>query len=69
MIADSASWLLEEPDRFLSAPRPEPDARLLQEPPVREMFAASVREAVRCGLDGYISDEGARAQALGLQTR
>ena len=57
MIAESASWLLEEPDRFLSVPRPEPDLRLLQEPPVREMFAASVREAVRCGLDGYISDE------------
>jgi pimeloyl-ACP methyl ester carboxylesterase len=56
MIADSASWLLEEPDRFLAVPRPEPDARLLQEPPVRQMFAASVREAVRRGLDGYISD-------------
>lgn len=57
LIAESASWLLEEPDRFLSLPRPEPDARLLREPPVRQMFAASLREAVRCGLDGYISDE------------
>lgn len=57
MIADSVAWLLEEPDRFLSVPRPEPDARLLQEPQVRQMFASSVREAVRCGLDGYISDE------------
>ena len=56
MIADSASWLLDEPDRLLAVPRPEPDARLLQEPPVRQMFAASVREAVRRGLDGYISD-------------
>ena len=57
MIADSASWLLEEPDRFLSVPRPEPDSRLLQQPQVRQMFAASVREAVRRGLDGYVSDE------------
>ena len=57
MIADAAAWLLEEPDRFLSFPRPEPDARLLENPPVRQMFAASVREAVRRGLDGYISDE------------
>ena len=57
MIADSASWLLEEPDRFLSVPRPEPDTRLLQQPQVRQMFAASVREAVRRGLDGYVSDE------------
>jgi pimeloyl-ACP methyl ester carboxylesterase len=57
LIAEAASWLLQDPDRFLSAPRPEPDARLLREPPVRQMFAASVREAVRRGLDGYISDE------------
>jgi len=52
MIADAAGWLLEEPDRFLSLPRPEPDARLLENPPVREMFAASVREAVRRGSTG-----------------
>jgi pimeloyl-ACP methyl ester carboxylesterase len=57
MIADAAEWLVEEPDRFLSLPRPEPDARLLEDPPVRQMFAASVREAVRRGLDGYVSDE------------
>jgi pimeloyl-ACP methyl ester carboxylesterase len=57
MIADAAAWLLEEPDRFLSLPRPEPDARLLEHPPVRQMFATAVREAVRRGLDGYVSDE------------
>ena len=49
--------LLGEPDRFLSLPRPEPDTRLLENPPIRQMFAASIREAVRRGLDGYVSDE------------
>ena len=57
MIADAASWLLDDPDRFLSLPRPEPDARLLQEPAVAQMFTASIREAVRRGLDGHVTDE------------
>lgn len=67
MIADAAGWLLEEPDRFLSLPRPEPDARLLENPPVRQMFAASVREAVRRGLDGYVSDEVLERRPWGYQ--
>lgn len=57
MIAEGAAWLTQDPDQFLAFPRPEPDARLLQNPSVRAMFLAAVRESVRTGLDGYMSDE------------
>ena len=56
-VAAAASWLAHEPDRFLTLPRPAPDAQLLQDPRVRAMFVAAVREAVRQGLSGYASDE------------
>ena len=45
MIADSASWLLEEPDRFLSVPRPEPDTRLLQD---ARRYLCSVGRTLTC---------------------
>jgi pimeloyl-ACP methyl ester carboxylesterase len=56
-IAGAAGWLAEEPDRFLTLPRPEPDVRLLEQAETRTMFLAAVREAVRQGLDGYATDE------------
>jgi pimeloyl-ACP methyl ester carboxylesterase len=56
-IADAAGWLVKEPDRFLTLPRPEPDALLLRDPSVRSMFLDTLREAVRDGLAGYVSDE------------
>lgn len=56
-IAEAAAWLLQQPEAFLTFPRPEPDALLLQDPGVRSMFLESVRESVRAGLDGYVSDE------------
>jgi pimeloyl-ACP methyl ester carboxylesterase len=56
-IADAAGWLADQPDRFLTLPRPEPDALLLQDPSVRSRYLDMVREAVRQGLAGYVSDE------------
>jgi pimeloyl-ACP methyl ester carboxylesterase len=56
-IAESAQWLLENPELFLEAPRPEPDKRLLADPEVRTMFVEMLREAVRNGVDGYVWDE------------
>jgi pimeloyl-ACP methyl ester carboxylesterase len=56
-IGKAASWLADDPDRFLSFPRPAPDQRLLEEPSLRAMFATSVRESVQRGLAGYVSDE------------
>ncbi|MCA1671930.1 MAG: alpha/beta hydrolase [Actinobacteria bacterium] len=56
-IAESAQWLLENPELFLEAPRPEPDKRLLADPEVRTMFVEMLQEAVRNGVDGYVWDE------------
>jgi pimeloyl-ACP methyl ester carboxylesterase len=56
-VAAGADWLLEQPERFLQAPRPEPDRALLAQPAVGAMFIAALREAVRGGLDGYARDE------------
>jgi len=66
-IAASAAWLADDPDRFLSFPRPEPDAQLLRQGPIREMFTASVREAVRRGLAGYAADEVAERRPWGFR--
>jgi pimeloyl-ACP methyl ester carboxylesterase len=56
-VAAGARWLIEEPERFLQAPRPEPDRALLEQPAVAAMFLAALREAVRGGLEGYSRDE------------
>jgi pimeloyl-ACP methyl ester carboxylesterase len=56
-IADAAAWLVDQPERFLTLPRPEPDALLLRDPAVRSMYLDMLREAVRHGLAGYVSDE------------
>jgi pimeloyl-ACP methyl ester carboxylesterase len=55
-IEKSGRWLLEEPDAFLQAPRPEPDRVLLDDPEVRSMFIEMIRESVRSGLAGYAWD-------------
>jgi pimeloyl-ACP methyl ester carboxylesterase len=52
-IAQSAGWLVETPERFFDFPRPEPDARLLTNPAIRDMFAKTLRETVKQGLDPY----------------
>lgn len=67
VIAAAAGWLAVEPDRFLSLSRPEPDARLLEDPATRSMFLEAVREAVRSGLAGYISDEVAERRDWGFR--
>ncbi|HEY7273729.1 MAG TPA: alpha/beta hydrolase [Actinoplanes sp.] len=56
-IATAASWLVDEPERFLTLPRPASDEQLLQDPQIRAMYLAAVREAVRQGLSGYARDE------------
>ena len=52
-FAASVAWLVETPERFLDLPRPEPDRQLLADPAIRSMFAGTVREAVRQGVDAY----------------
>ena len=44
---------MENPERFLDLPRPEPDVELLNDPEIRSMFVGTIREAVRQGLDAY----------------
>jgi pimeloyl-ACP methyl ester carboxylesterase len=56
-IEESARWLLEEPEAFLQAPRPEPDRLLLEDPEVRSMFVEMIRESVRSGLAGHAWNE------------
>jgi pimeloyl-ACP methyl ester carboxylesterase len=55
-IEESGRWLLEEPDAFLQAPRPEPDRVLLEDSKVRSMFVEMIQESVRSGLAGYAWD-------------
>ncbi len=57
LIAASVSWLADDPDRFLLLPRPEPDVILLQDPQIKMMFTATIREAVRQGVEAYAVDE------------
>jgi pimeloyl-ACP methyl ester carboxylesterase len=56
-IAQAAAWLVQEPEVFLTFPRPEPDAVLLDDPATRSMFLDALRESVRAGLAGYVTDE------------
>jgi pimeloyl-ACP methyl ester carboxylesterase len=52
-IAERAAWLVEDPDRFLDLPRPEPDGLLLTDSGIRSMFVRAVRESVKQGIDAY----------------
>lgn len=44
---------MEDPDRFLDLPRPEPDGLLLTDPSIRSMYLRAVRESVKQGVDAY----------------
>ena len=55
-IAEAAAWLVEDPDRFLNLPRPEPDGLLLTDPSIRSMYLRAVRESVKQGIDAYAWD-------------
>jgi pimeloyl-ACP methyl ester carboxylesterase len=66
-VAAAAAWLVEQPERFLQAPRPEPDRALLAQPAVGAMFLAALREAVRGGLDGYARDEVLERRPWGFE--
>ena len=52
-FASGAAFLVENPERFLDLPRPEPDVELLNDAETRTMFVDTVREAVRQGVDAY----------------
>jgi len=52
-FSSAAAFLVENPERFLDLPRPEPDVELLNDPEIRSMFVSTIREAVRQGLDAY----------------
>jgi pimeloyl-ACP methyl ester carboxylesterase len=52
-IGQGAAWLVEDPDRFLDLPRPEPDGLLLADPSIRGTFVRAVRESVKQGIDAY----------------
>jgi pimeloyl-ACP methyl ester carboxylesterase len=52
-IAEASAWLVEDPDRFLDLPRPEPDGLLLTDPSIRSMYLRAVRESVKQGVDAY----------------
>ncbi len=52
-FADSLSWLVDDPERFLQLPRPAPDLRVLADPVVADMFLRTLREAVRQGVEAY----------------
>jgi len=56
VIAESAAWLVETPERFLDLPRPEPDVRLLRDPAIRGLYVNAVREAVKQGIEAYALD-------------
>jgi pimeloyl-ACP methyl ester carboxylesterase len=65
-VADGARWLLEQPEIFLQVPRPAPDRDLLADPAVSAMFMASLREAVRGGIEGYARDEVLERRSWGF---
>jgi pimeloyl-ACP methyl ester carboxylesterase len=66
-VAEDARWLLEQPELFLHAPRPEPDRALLADRAVSAMFLAALREAVRGGLEGYACDEVLERRPWGFE--
>ncbi len=65
-VEESARWLLEDPEVFLQAPRPEPDRLLLEDREVRSMYIEMIRESVRTGLAGYAWDEVIERNPWGL---
>ena len=52
-FAGNATWLALHPERFLDLPRPDPDAQLMNDNAIRNMFLKAVSEAVRQGIDAY----------------
>jgi pimeloyl-ACP methyl ester carboxylesterase len=77
-MADGARWLEETPEKFLDAPRPDPDRSLLGDPDVRAMYLEMIRESARQGvLKSYAYDEvlvtalpwGFPLENIGVQVR
>jgi pimeloyl-ACP methyl ester carboxylesterase len=68
-VEERAGWLLDDPEAFLQAPRPEPDRRLLEDPEVRSMFVEMIRESVRSGLSGHAWDEVIERNSWGFSLK
>jgi pimeloyl-ACP methyl ester carboxylesterase len=65
-FAESIAFLVDDPEIFLTFPRPEPDVRLLSDERIRTMFISAVREGVRQGTQAYGWDCVLERQAWGF---
>ena len=65
-IAESAAWLVENPERFFELPRPESDAHLMTDPAIRTMLLKTLRETARQGLGPYGWDCALELQPWGF---
>ena len=52
-FAESIAFLVDDPEIFLTFPRPEPDLQLLSDERIRTMFVSAVREGVSQGTQAY----------------
>jgi len=52
-FAESITFLIDDPEIFLTLPRPEPDIQLLSDERIRTMFVSAVREGVSQGTQAY----------------
>ena len=58
--------MVDDPEKFLTFPRPEPDVQLLSDERIRTMFVSAVREGVRQGTHAYGWDCVLERQAWGF---
>ena len=52
-FAESIAFLVDDPEIFLTFPRPDPDVQLLSDERIRTMFVSAVREGVSQGTQAY----------------
>ena len=52
-FAQSIAFIVDDPEVFLTLPRPEPDVQLLSDEHIRRMFVEAVREGVSQGTEAY----------------
>jgi len=55
-FAESIAVVVDDPEVFLTVPRPPPDSELLADEGIRNMFLRTIHEAVRQGADAYGRD-------------
>ena len=52
-FAESIAFVVDDPEVFLTLPRPEPDVQLLSDERIQRMFVRAVREGVSQGAEAY----------------